>query len=233
MAIRFDTSGESLSRTSNLPSISTCTVMGWVYISSATATTSFFSFGEAATSNRYTIGLWSDASSLVNWNGSAVATGSTVSASTWYHIAMVIDNASSLTCVVYLNGISDITNDTSGFSAEKLWFGNNESDELHNGRLAAVKVWSAVLTGDEIINEMKHYLPQRLANINGWYPSVSQAVNDNATDYSGNGNTMTVNGTLSVEDGPPIAWYPFRFKYRKTTPVVVSFTPKRRLLGVG
>jgi hypothetical protein len=86
----------------------------------------------------------------------------------------------------------------------KLWIGNDNDAEFLNGRAAAIKLYDAVLTPAEIVQEMRQYLPARTANNNGWYPLFT--TNDDQTDFSGLGRDWTVGGTLATEDGPPIPW---------------------------
>ncbi|MFB4265325.1 LamG-like jellyroll fold domain-containing protein [Nonomuraea sp. GTA35] len=71
-----------------------------------------------------------------------------------------------------------------------------------NGCLAAVKVWQATLTQDEIENEAFRYTPSRTANLLAWYPFLEPST----VDYSGAGATLSGGVGVTQEDGPSIIW---------------------------
>lgn len=77
--------------------------------------------------------------------------------------------------------------------------------DYFDGDVAAVKLWSAVLSPTEIAAERFQYSPQRLANLNSWYPLDTLT----GQDQSGNGNHLTVFGSPTLNaDGPPISGGP-------------------------
>ena len=81
MAIRFDASGDSLSRT-RLAGAKT--VMAWIYIvTDRNDYTVFFGLG----SNEL-IGTGSDGTTLLHYDGVTERTGSALSTGTWYHLAL-------------------------------------------------------------------------------------------------------------------------------------------------
>lgn len=181
--------------------------MGWFKISVDRDTfSSFFAFGTDASSPYYGVLTDSDGVTLIAWNSVATVSGSTALAvGTWYHIAAVVNGTSGGNFLTYLNGAVNITSDGSTNPAAGAFIvGSDPDSEWLNGCAAAIKVWSTNLTAVEIQQEMQQYLPIRTANLNAFYPCLS--VGDDEVDFSGNGNTLTVGGTLATEDGPPIPW---------------------------
>ena len=72
--------------------------------------------------------------------------------------------------------------------------------DYFNGRVAQVKIWSAMLTKTELEAEWKRDGIARTANL--WaYHSFRNGPQTN--DESGNGHTLTAGGTLVAEAGPP------------------------------
>lgn len=209
MSVRFDGSTDALSRTTNLPSITSFTMMGWFYFSADRNTiVNTLAFGQSSGGGYYQL-YWDQTGSgsvLGTWNGAASSSGTTsLSLSTWYHLAMTVSGTAAGNFLVYLNGALEITAAGRDIpTAGKLWVGNDNDSEWLNGRVAAVKIYDAVLTAAEIAQEMRQIQPVRFANLNSWYPLWSTA--DDEIDYSGQGRTLTVGGTLAMEDGPPIPW---------------------------
>lgn len=132
----------------------------------------------------------------------------TVTQGTWYHIALVRSSATDLR--LYVDGTqvpSTVTRNVSSRSAatdmrmgSSPW--GDQSDHI-NGRIAAVKIWTAALTQNEIAQEMQTIRPQRFANLYSWLPLLTHT---DIADYSGNGHSWTAEGTLSTEDNPPVSW---------------------------
>jgi hypothetical protein len=204
MATRFDAVGDYLIRTADLPSSSTFTISLWMYISVDTNALVDLCLLTDAAGGYVTLGLDADGTTLrlASTNGSS--TGTNLSASTWYHVA-VSHSGSSL--VGYLNGVADITrNDNISFSTVYLLFGFNGVNTYFNGRIAGAKLWSgAALSADEIVQEMGTLRPQRTADLYGVWPMWPGAT-ERLADYSGYGRTLTAGGTLVDEDGPPVGW---------------------------
>lgn len=196
MAIRFDASADGYTRTFSLTVPHT--FMAWVRIitdrNDYSSVFSFengseFFFGFGPTGTRIDVYAGGDN------DGSDLAVG------VWYHLAIV---SSSTTRWAYVNGKLDVTVTTGGASIENLWIGRTTALDFLNGRMAAAKLWHAVLTQSEIVAEMRQYSPIRLANLDGFYPFLD--VGTGTRDYSGFGTALTSNGTLTAEDGPPIPW---------------------------
>src|SRR5690606_30411901 len=78
------------------------------------------------------------------------------------------------------------------------------SGEWLNGRMAAVKIWTAALSANEIQAERDYTSPLRTANLRAWYPfEVAENI-----DHSGNGETLSGGSSPSTEPGPGIPFSP-------------------------
>lgn len=78
-----------------------------------------------------------------------------------------------------------------------------EAIEWWNGRLAYVRVWSAVLSQAEIETEWLSPTPVRTTSLWADWPLETHT---DLTDHSGNGRHMVAGSTsTTTEDGPPIA----------------------------
>lgn len=198
MAIRFDASGDVLSRTTAIPVYNVFTWMAWVYVSANRGATGQMLFSLDAGSGSFYRQLYHNNLALKIWNGFSEFTGSSLVADRWYHIAFVSTNG--LTC--YLNGVADFASGSNiSFSPSIIRMGNSDASEWFNGRMAAAKIYDAVLTQAEIQAEMKQMDPVRRANLNSYYRLLT--TNDYLIDQSGQGRTLTAGGTLTTEFGPP------------------------------
>jgi len=208
MAVRFDASADYLSRTTTLPTATTCTLMCWVYPVAAATFATAVSLGVARLGGAAFYGMGPGVGSSANHfhcfggNGAPEVYGAlTYTTNTWYHMALTVAGTSANQMLGYINGVLDITaTATTGVSSNTLLIGTSAGDDAMNGRAAAVKVWGAVLTATEIKAEMQQYVPQRTANLLSWHPLLLH------TDTAQFGATWTANGTLTTETGPPIAW---------------------------
>ena len=201
MAIRIDSTTEGLKRTTNLPASPTSfSACWWGYLVSdpGSAYTSMFQLGDG---NGIVVGTHpSGATWMFYANGAENSAGAWV-LTTWKHFAVVSQSGNQ---TLYIDGASASSIAASNIASNtNLFFGNDQFDEGGNYRLAAFKLWAAVLTLAELVQEARYYIPFRTANLNTWSPCLSSG---DTKDYSGNDFTWTTNGTLTTEDGPPIAW---------------------------
>lgn len=217
MAVRFDNILDDMTRTTNLPSISSFTMMGWFRIAvDLDAISTFMAFGVTTGNDYYRIDTDSDGTTLRIHNSASALTGSALTVGDWNHLAITVSGTGSGQFLAYLNAVLNITHDgDSGPIAEVLHIGNSSALASSDGNAAAVKIYDAVLTAAEIAQEMRQYLPVRTANINAFYPLLTTA--DDQVDYSGNARTLTVAGTLATEDGPPIPWKTGRSRFMTFT----------------
>jgi len=208
MAVRSDASADGLSATTNLPTITGFTIMGWFLRSgtgqSAPGYEAVIGFGGASTGNKYACYFrTAGAATFAVTEWTTDFTGSAISDNTWYHVAMTVAGTGANQLKGYLNGVLDATgNGSAGITAAQLQILGDAAGEWFNGKCAAVKIYNAVLTVDEIALEMRQYLPFRTANLNRFIPGIDSTT----LDYSGSANNLTAGGTLAFEDGPPIPW---------------------------
>ena len=202
MAVRFDALDETFIRSTNLPTNTAFTMMGWFMISvDRNDYSTFLSYGTSVGTNKKTLQTGADGVTLTLWDGLAEDAGTTLSVGTWYHITLTHDGT---TPRGYLNGVLDVSGTNIVDPLTSIEVGRSENSEWLNGRAAAIKIYSAVLTTDEMLQEMRQYLPVRTANINSWFPLFNTTP---IADYSGNAFDFGFGGgSITVEDGPPIPW---------------------------
>lgn len=182
------------------------TMMLWWYMDSATVYQSIVQFGSLAFATDLEALMYGPGGLQLNsWtgipsSGPDLTPGSTLAVGSWYHIAVTSDGSTAKT---YLNGVLDITRALNSISTPMtLEFPGITGAGDHDARIAAVKMWTAPLSEAEIQAEMPLSAPVRSADLFAWWPLYSTA--DDETDYSGNGYTLTVIGTPTTIDGPPI-----------------------------
>lgn len=199
MSIRFDAAGDQLSRTTTLPAITAFSIMAWVQVSvDRNAYSCFFHVGPVGFTYYY-VGTSSDGVTIDLYAGGSDVLGSALPVGGWDHLALTV---SGTTPIVYRNGVQVATTAAGAVTAGNIVFGNDSDGDWLNGRIAAIKIYGAVLTATEIQQEMRCYVPVRTANLNTWSPLLAST---DVGNYAGTG-AWTVGGTLTTEDGPPIAW---------------------------
>lgn len=203
MAISGTSSANGLSRTTNLPSGSAWTFAGWWYfLGFAHGQSTPYMYSNGGDDDNRELYITTSGNMLI-WDGNDDGASFAMSANTWVHLAFTFDQ---VTLRAYVNGVQQITNANTSAPSEAIFIGTNDTAKWCNARWAAQKVWAATLTADEIANEMRYYVPLRVANINT--VSFCRDLAEAGTDYSGNGFTWTVGGTHTLVDGPPIAFMP-------------------------
>lgn len=209
MAIRLDNIADFFSRSASAPSQATLTAMAWVYqVSRPSGLGNWFSIAGASDTDYIIAGILTSGGlnyTESNNSGSDVSdTGSVLSLATWYHLAIVRSGGN---LVGYLNGVADTTQSAAAFTSTRFWLGNSQFTTNNlDGRIAGCLIYEAALTDAEIQQQMRQYAPVRTSNLWAWYPMADNTVAGCAVDYSGNGRNLTTNGTLTLEDGPPVAW---------------------------
>ena len=226
MAIDFvSASSQSISRTT-APSLDAAyTLMGW-FRPDAVNNNTFFHVGDS--SNYYdTIQINSSANlqtevfyPAATWTSNS---NTTLSAGTWYHIALV--RADGDTLYGYLNGVLDntVSRTVSRGAANLLNVArlrNNigSFEAYFDGRVVGLKAWSTNLSASEIMTEMHTLIPKKYTSLWAWWPLFSGS-GVRARDYSVNGRTWTENGTLADGVGAPVVWGMFAPHY---APVAVA-----------
>lgn len=228
-AIRIDASADVYSRASNLPT-GDFTLAGWFY-QSVDRNTFGAIFGldnnNSAGERGYMLGISGDGTSLqcFNFTDGGFGFSSTIvnmSLATWYYGAIVL---SSTTLTGYVKtaagAFATQANTQAGvFTRTHIHLGRTHiSSEIFNGRLAAVKLWDAALTANELLMESMQHQPKRWANLNAFWPLISP--DNDEKDYGPNGRDLTA-GTATFEDGPPIRWGRSATRVMRYTPPVVG-----------
>jgi hypothetical protein len=144
-----------------------------------------------------------------NFSFVAAQSSTTPVNSTWYRLCLRRRSVTALDLFVNetleATSAGDVTGraaSTEMLAAAGYGGGNNNI----NGRVVPLKAWSTNLSDAEVVAEMRQITPVRWTNLYGFWPTPFGA--DRINDYSGNGRNWTSNGTITDEDGPPIAWGP-------------------------
>ena len=106
---------------------------------------------------------------------------------------------------VYVNGVLDIS--TTALTGDRLQttiarvdaFGANDNLDFDG-----IKIWQAVLTIEEIRNELGSIKPKRWQDLWAWLPCNNGAAI--GADYSGNGRSFTQNGIIVESPPSSLAW---------------------------
>ena len=209
MAVRLDADTDILTRVTGLAAFGSMTAVYWFYRSVDTNGVEvlwYWSMDSGVSAGYFGSYIeidkvWADTSL-----GGGGATGTTtLNVGQWYRAAQVF-NSVAQTSTFYLDGAQEMqaTGMTGGaFTPAYEMFGRIGTS-FFNGRVAAIKVWTAVLSLAEITQEWRQYLPVRLANLHRFTPLLKHT---DLVDYSGiTGVAWTAGGTLTTEDGPPIPW---------------------------
>ena len=112
-AVAFDAANDGLSRTTNLPSITSYTMMGWFKITGDSNTYStLMGLSQATSGNAYLVMLccgngWD---SLALWTGNAFRMGDNLALGTWHHMAITVAGAGRARCSPS-DGVLSITAD--------------------------------------------------------------------------------------------------------------------------
>lgn len=225
MAVRFDASGESYSRTLGLGSVSAFTVSMWVRLASNRALSTILWQIDSGTNDWLTVRAWDGTSLAIETDGEWNALlGHTLTVGTWCYIGVGAQTSGAVNTVIG-NAGGSLTSGNSNFGATtftagtlRIGVGGSPTGWL-DGSEAAVKVWSGVqLTTDELELEAWTYLPRRTSNLTAWYPLLAPST----VDYSGNGQTLSGGAGATIDDGPPISWRSRR--HRTILPAPVGLT---------
>jgi len=223
MSIEFDATNEWMDRTSGLPNHTAFTAACWVKLVTDRNTFSTFwdlSTGSGSTHYINLITASNGTDLQVRFNSGSgvtvIAVGLSMVVGTWYYVGLTeAQNDSNTDISIYYavegaNSFTKVTNSPSGspntpsvFHVDSFIAGNFP----FFGAMAHLKLWSAVLTEDELFNEMQQGLPVRTANMNAWYPFYD--AESRFVDFSGNASTLTTGGAGSATthgNWPAIQW---------------------------
>lgn len=196
MSVRFDASADGLSRARLAGA---ATFMGWFRIAEDRNDYScFFSLGTDAL-----IVTGGDGTTLVYYHGTVDNELQALSAGTWYHLTLTLTADNPAEWVAYVNGAQAGSGTQNPVGGATMYVGTDQYGEWLNGNAAYLKAWNAVLTADEIRQEMYLARPVRTENLHLWTPLLAHT---DLADYGGSGNNWTASGTLATESGPPVSW---------------------------
>ncbi|HEV2778820.1 MAG TPA: LamG domain-containing protein [Actinophytocola sp.] len=209
MAVRFDAASENYTAATGLPS-NVYTFAAWIRPAAVGATnrvvywltTSGDVFTGIQVRSNASTDLQAYDSGSYAFNGLGPLSAS---AGVWYRVALVVNGANATfyrAAAGDVLGSASAANFTTPATPTSFHLGDDPYDEYWDGRLAAVKMWQAALTPAEVEVELGQYTPRRTADLLRWHPFITAE----ATDYSGNGHTLSGGTGTTTEDGPPIPW---------------------------
>lgn len=206
MAVRFANTNDAYSSTAVPGSVWTATC--WLNL---TADTNYYAsvLGEFNGTGTYRyLSTDTDGTTLTFFGQNANVVGPNLVVGTWYRLGLVVTVGGTVTLYSSAAGSALATATGSAVSGAAISFqvgGSAFASEFLNGRIAALKVWSAALTVAEIENELGQYQPIRLANLFRYHPLI----NAELVDYAGAGRNFTAGAVAATtEAGPPIRWGP-------------------------
>ncbi len=147
--------------------------------------------------------------------GTNIQVGSALTDGRWYHACIYGDMGvfGTLNAVLYdsVTGNEQTLGGTGGtttFTEDRVYFGADPSDEVMLGVWQFGKCWERALTLNEIRTERWSGRAIYRQNLWGEWPmhDVSETL-----DRSGNARSLTVTGSVTIADGPPVAWEPDLF----------------------
>ena len=209
MAFVVNASGEGASRTASLPSSSAFTACGWVKTTERASANQFIFTIEDGVSSWMSLGYGNSASTVLQIDSDAgtpdVGGGAYNGHGVWMFWALRRGGGGTLYARAFRLGTDSVFATASvaesSFTPTAMYVGTDSLNNWSDSKHAAVKVWDAELTDDELYLEMWSYRPRRWASLHLWTPLFGAL-----TDYSGAGKAWTSMGTASYDDGPPIGW---------------------------
>lgn len=240
MAFRADATADSAYRTASTPAFGSFTEILWANRKVDKGAGEYlFIFGSASLAGYWALavdGLTTDKVAIETTLGGglgATSSGSAWSVGTWKRLAIVFDDtADTLTLFEDGSQTAQVTGATGTFTTAELYHAVPSAGSEFDGLITASKLYTTTLTLAQIENEWRQFLPASTTNLWGWWPLLSHT---DLSDYSGNGRPLTANGTLTTEDGPPIAWSasPRRRWYQLTAPPASTLLHRMLTLDVG
>ena len=212
MAVRFDADGESYTRATGLGAVTDFTFTCWVRLAADRATTTaILQIDNGSGTSKLRINAWNGTAVTFQtdsggWFGNF---GHVLTVGTWTFVGVsgtanpgnVRTAAREAGSTTWAAATSAQTNVTINAATLRIGDGQAASEWL-NGSVAAVKVWSAALSLDELQQESWTYLPKRTSGLRGWYPLLTPST----VDYSGLAQTLSGGSGATADDGPPLTW---------------------------
>lgn len=209
MSIRCDASTDR-ARVASAPSGSV-TIMFWIRWSdlSTQYDAVFWSGDTTPGANAYDASFMivngNPANTLEVWckNSSAPRVGPTASfaTNTWVHVAATYGTANGAAIELFIDAASVATGtagSAAAFQTEETQFGNDANSDNHpSARIASAKMWSRILSAEEIRAERWSIQAVSADSLWGCWSLTDDACG--LDDLSGNGRTLVESGTLTVE----------------------------------
>lgn len=212
MAIRLDASADYLSRTANLPASTAFTISGWFRRRGAGgAAVEVLSGISRADLSSYYLAYVAGGTLHVEVNGAYTAAGA-FSSDVWHFIALSSNGSGAGAAKIRradvgATSLATTTRAGASFVPQLMVLcGIGDPNYYGNFAVAGVKVWDRELSDSELLSEMHRLTPASWQGLNLWTPMFHNSVASAARDFSGNGRHWTANGSLTIEDGPPIGW---------------------------
>jgi hypothetical protein len=220
MALRSDSSGDFANRTSGgFVTLTNFSVCFWARREALTDNgATFWAVGGPAESPEHYLTFYDgvDDGHTFLWEqfgGEQVGTLD-MAQDVWYFIALTRAGTGANQTIAYnrtasassLTSASATFPGTNGISREFIHANPYNTAITNRGSIANLMRFSAVLSAAELLAQSYQYLPIRTANLHAWQPFGDNSVAGCMIDYSGNGRSLTANGTLLTADGPPISW---------------------------
>ena len=213
MSARIDASTDDIRRSVGVPDEAAFTATGWSYVVADRGAAVYQGVVglEGTAAGTYNALYWegsTDGAMRVESGAAGANFASRPAVGTWFFWALTSTTAGAGSLIGYWSAANSNVFNTANTTGQAsttnlLMWGNDSVGSWMDGRLAAIKVWDAVLTQAEIEAEKWKRIPARWANSHLWNPLFNAT---DLSDYSGNGRTLTATGTLTTEDGPPVPW---------------------------
>lgn len=208
MAVRFDTGGEAIQRSANVPTSTAYTCCGWGRIVTDNNAISIIANLEAAAvADILAFAADSDGTTLsIFWDGGtefANVLAVTVGQDFFWALTSSGNAAGDKIGYARLSSSNALTSAASGtaadgFTSANMSFGCATSSALpFNGRVWNIKCWDRVLTAAELLVESYYRRVMYPSSLNFHWPLDRHT---DLNDYGGNGRAGTAVGTLSTED---------------------------------
>jgi hypothetical protein len=175
VATRFNAAGQEFTRAPALGAQPAFTVTCWVHLTvNRVSWSTIWSFDNTAT-DRAWLGTSSTGNRLYFWDevGLNDNTGPTLATGVWTFVGVAVNGANG--SIYYRDSSTTLstsswTTGNTTLSMQNLTIGTDLDGSWLNGRVAALKIWTATLTQAEIDAESWQYVPARGQDLRAWYP---------------------------------------------------------------
>jgi hypothetical protein len=212
-AVAFDGTDDYLSGAVTLDTASDFTVAGWVNIDQLNASRQPFSIADLA-NNNYRFGLEITSTGTLKpyyyttggTKTSATASTATISASTWYYVALV---KSGSTLLSYVNGVEYTS---TAMSSQRTWSasttlnagsgvagGSTSREEFWDGKLSEVSLFGSALTANQLA--WLYWVGQKASSPVSYYHHLVLSTRPTLYYRLGEASGTTADDEMGVQDG--------------------------------